>query len=134
MTDQSRTPRTDAECEKTDRDYYLDGYVDADFARQLERELAEAQARVLEVEQRCVDVMMNLANREEQRRELKADARLFAYWAKQAAGEFIYDATDHQYLKFEPKPPVKWASIELIRKALVDAIYAIESEKGESHE
>lgn len=35
----SDTPRTDKECERTDRDYYLDGYVWAEFARELEREI-----------------------------------------------------------------------------------------------
>lgn len=39
----SDTPRTDKECERTDRDYYLDGYVWAEFARELERELALKQ-------------------------------------------------------------------------------------------
>ncbi len=37
---QGETPRTDAEAQKTEGDYYLGGYVDSEFSRQLERELA----------------------------------------------------------------------------------------------
>ena len=46
----SDTPRTDAEW--TD-DYYCSGYVPEEFARQLERELAEAVAKERE---RCAKV------------------------------------------------------------------------------
>jgi len=46
----SDTPRTDAE--RTD-DYYCSGYVPEEFARQLERELAEAVAKERE---RCARV------------------------------------------------------------------------------
>jgi hypothetical protein len=45
------TPRTEAALGRTDGDYYLSGYVDADFARQLERELNEAMATLETVSQ-----------------------------------------------------------------------------------
>jgi len=47
----SDTPRTDAEW--TD-DYYCSGYVSEEFARQLERELAEAVAKERE---RCAKII-----------------------------------------------------------------------------
>jgi hypothetical protein len=47
----SNTPRTDAEW--TD-DYYCSGYVPEEFARQLERELAEAVAKERE---RCAKIV-----------------------------------------------------------------------------
>lgn len=40
---QTPTPLTDKECERTDCDYYLSGYVDSDFARTLERERAQKE-------------------------------------------------------------------------------------------
>ena len=47
----SDTPRTDAE--RTD-DYYCSGYVPEEFARQLERELAESVAKERE---RCAKIV-----------------------------------------------------------------------------
>lgn len=49
----SQTPRTDDEC--FDGEFAMEGdkYVPADFARQLERELAEARKDARSIERRC---------------------------------------------------------------------------------
>lgn len=69
------TPRTDALWNREEWGLRFTAW--REHALQLERELAEAQALVLEVEQRCGDAMMKLANCEERCRALAANnARL----------------------------------------------------------
>lgn len=55
----SDTPRTDKECERTNNDYYLDGYVDAEFARQLERDLPCTNGEVPLVVHMALMVLLN---------------------------------------------------------------------------
>jgi hypothetical protein len=41
--------------------------------------------------------------------KVKEDAERLNYWAEHAAGEFLYDATDHSFVKFLPKKPPRHA-------------------------
>jgi len=80
----SDTPRTDAEW--TD-DYYCSGYVPTEFARQLERELAEAQAEIarLKGEAESLEKVFDRTceHLAEAKEELN-DRRKFAYAVEQA--------------------------------------------------
>jgi len=52
---------------------------------------------------------------------LRKDAERLNYWAENAAGEFLFDETNHEFIKFLPKKPPR--PIKLV-KAAIDAAIA----------